>query len=178
MDLREDINRIKQMMGVISEDEMNPSYNFNKTVYFPENKVIVGAYMITGEDEKNIEVLNLKEIADEKIYMDNAISYSITVNKVNLPKSQVKVVGEVDGRDGFYYIEIPYWLFKKLDGQLDVKRIEGKKRLSISYAQSRNDAYMKKLIDPDVVKYISITNPDKSGMDRLMYDIIRYKSKQ
>ena len=86
------------MMGVISEDEMNPSYNFNKTVYFPENKVIVGAYMITGEDEKNIEVLNLKEIADEKIYMDNAISYSITVNKVNLPKSQVKVVGEVDGR--------------------------------------------------------------------------------
>lgn len=178
MNLQEDINRIKEVMGVISEDETEPIFNFNRTVYVPDRKAIVGAYMITNEDDKNIQVLNLKEIPDEKIFMDNAISFGVTVHKVNLPKSQVKVLGQVDGMDGFYYIELPYWLFKKLDGQLDVKRLDGKKRLSVSYGQSRNDAYMRKIIDPDVIKYISTTNPDKAGMDSLKYMISRYKPKE
>ena len=178
MNLQEDINRIKEVMGVISEDETEPIFNFNKSVYVPDQKAIVGAYMITGEDDKNIQVLNLKEIPDERIFMDNAISYGVTVHKINLPKSQVKVLGKVDGMERFNYIEIPYWLYKKLDGQLDVKRIEGKKRLHVSYGQTRNDTYMNKISDPNVIEYISISNPDKAGMDSLMYTIRRHQQKE
>jgi hypothetical protein len=104
MNLQEDIHRIKEVMGVISEQEAS-DYDFYKTTYDPDDKSIVGAYMITGEDDNTIQVMNIKEMVREnRIYMDNAKEYSL--------------------------------------------------------------------------KYISITNPDKSGMDNLLYAAKRYQPEE
>jgi hypothetical protein len=131
--------------------------------------------MITGEDENNIQILNIKEMAREnRFFMDNAQDYSLNIQKFNLPKSQVEVLGKDEEMEGFNYIKIPYWLYKKMIDQLEVIRIKGKKRSDVTYAQSRNNNFLKKLNDPDVIKYISITNPDKSGMDNLLYAAKRY----
>lgn len=175
MNLQEDIYRIKEVMGVISEQDVNPSYDFNKTTYVPEDKSIVGAYMITGEDDNSIQILNIKEMVRENsIFMDNAQPYYLNVQEFNLPKSQVTVLGEVEGMEGFNYIKIPYFLYKKMIDQLEIVRLKGKKRPKVSYPQSRDNRFLKKLNNPDVLKYISITNPDKSGMDNLLYAAKRY----
>jgi hypothetical protein len=179
MKLQEDIYRIKEVMGVISEQDVNPSYDFNKTTYVPEDKSIVGSYMITGEDDNNIQILNIKEMAREnRFFMDNAQDYYLNIQKFNLPKSQVEVLGEVEGMEGFNYIKIPYFLYKKMIDQLEVIRIKGKKRSDVTYAQSRNNSFLKKLNDPDVIKYISITNPDKSGISNLLFAVKRYKPEE
>jgi hypothetical protein len=179
MKLQEDIYRIKEVMGVISEQDVNPSYDFNKVTYIPEDKSIVGAYMITGEDGDSIQIMNIKEMAREnRIFMDNAQEYNLNIQKFNLPKSQVEVLGDVEDMEGFNYIKIPYWLYKKMIDQLEVIRIKGKKRSDVTYAQSRNNSFLKKLNDPDVIKYISITNPDKSGIANLLYAAKRYKPEE
>jgi len=179
VNLQEDIHRIKEVMGVISEQEVNPSYDFNKTTYIPEDKSIVGAYMITGEDGDSLQIMNIKEMAREnRIFMDNAQEYNLNIQKFNLPKSQVEVLGDVEDMEGFNYIKIPYWLYKKMIDQLEVIRIKGKKRSDVTYAQSRNNSFLKKLNDPDVIKYISITNPDKSGITNLLYAAKRYNPEE
>ena len=175
MNLTEDINRIKEVMGVISEQEVDPVYDFYKTTYNPDDKSIVGAYMITGEDDKTIQVMNIKEIIrPDRFYMDNAKEYSLGIHKFILPKSQVEVLDGVEGMEGFNYIKIPYWLYKKMIDQLEVVRIQEKKRPDVPLYQTKNKIFIKKLSDPDVMKYISITNPDKSGMANLKYTIDRY----
>jgi hypothetical protein len=179
MKLQEDIHRIKEVMGVISEQDVNPSYDFNKTTYVPEDKSIVGAYMITGEDDNSIQILNIKEMINENsIFMDNAQPYFLNVQEFKLPKSQVTVLGEVDSMEGFNYIKIPYFLYKKMIDQLEIVRLKGKKRVKVSYPQSRDNRFLKKLNNPDVLKYISITNPDKSGMDNLLYAAKRYQPEE
>ena len=166
-------------MGVISEQDVNPSYDFNKTTYVPEDKSIVGAYMITGEDDNNIQILNIKEMARENsIFMDNAQPYYLNVQEFNLPKSQITVLDEVKDMEGFNYIKIPYFLYKKMIDQLEIIRLKGKKRAKVSYPQSRDNRFLKKLNNPDVIKYISITNPDKSGMDNLLYAAKRYNPEE
>jgi hypothetical protein len=110
--------------------------------------------------------------------MDNAQDYSLNIQKFNLPKSQVEVLGKDEEMEGFNYIKIPYWLYKKMIDQLEVIRIKGKKRSDVTYAQSRNNNFLKKLNDPDVIKYISITNPDKSGIANLNYAIRRHKPEE
>jgi hypothetical protein len=174
MNLHENINRIKEVMGVILEQEDSPMFNFNKTTFIPEDKSIVGAYMITGEDEKTIEVLNIKEIhLEDKFYMDGAKVYHLSVKKARLPKSQIKILNNVDGKEGFNFIKIPYWLYKKLEFDLKVERIEGKKRLDITAKQSKDKNFLTQISDPNVERYISVVNPDKSGMDMLKYTILR-----
>lgn len=175
MNLQEDVNRIKEVMGVILEQDVNPSYDFNKITYIPEDKSIVAAYMITGEDENSVQILNIKEmIRENSIFMDNAQPYYLNVQEFNLPKSQATILGDVEGMEGFNYIKIPYFLYKKMIDQLEIVRLKGKKRAKVSYPQSRDNRFLKKLNNPDVLKYISITNPDKSGMDNLLYAARRY----
>ena len=179
MNLQEDIDRIKEVMGVVLKPEIEPVYDFYKTVYNPEDKSITGAYMITGEDNNSIQVMNIKEMAREnRIFMDNAQEYNLNIQKFDLPKSQVEVLGKDEQMEGFNYIKIPYWLYKKMIDQLEVIRIKGKKRSDVTYAQSRNNNFLKKLNDPDVIKYISITNPDKSGIGNIQYAAKRYQPEE
>jgi tmRNA-binding protein len=179
MNLQEDIQRIQEVMGVDLKPEIEPVYDFYKTVYNPEDKSITGAYMITGEDDNSIQVMNIKEmIRENRIYMDNAKEYNLNIQKFDLPKSQIQVLGEDEDMQGFHYIKIPYWLYKKMIDQLEIVRVKGKKRPDVTYSQSRNNNFLMKLNDPDVIKYISITNPDKSGIANLQYAAKRYKPEE
>jgi hypothetical protein len=161
-------------MGVISEQENSPMFDFNKITFIPEDKSIVGAYMITGEDDKTIDILNIKETHPEnRYYMDNAKVYHFSVKNTKLPKSQIEILSDVEGKEGFNYIKIPYWLYKKLEFDLKVERLEGKKRLNITARQSKDKNFLTQISDPNVERYISVVNPDKSGMDMLKYTILR-----
>jgi len=161
-------------MGVISEQENSPMFDFNKITFIPEDKSIVGAYMITGEDDKTIDILNIKETHPEnRYYMDNVKVYHFSVKNTKLPKSQIEILSDVEGKEGFNYIKIPYWLYKKLEFDLKVERLEGKKRLNITARQSKDKNFLTQISDPNVERYISVVNPDKSGMDMLKYTILR-----
>lgn len=174
MNLHEDIQRIKEVMGVLSEQDTDQQYDFYKTTYNPEDKTIVGAYMITGEDEKTIDVLNIKETHPEnKFYMDGAKVYYLNVKKIRLPKSQIEILSNVEDKEGFNFIKIPYWLYKKLEFDLGVERIKGKKRLDITAKQSKDKNFLGQISNPNVERYLSVVNPDKSGMDMLKYTILR-----
>jgi hypothetical protein len=174
MNLQENIHRIKEVMGVIVEQEDSSVFNFNKITFIPEDKSIVGAYMITGEDDKTINILNIKETHPEnRYYMDNAKVYHFSVKNTKLPKSQIEILSDVEGKEGFNYIKIPYWLYKKLEFDLKVERLEGKKRLNITARQSKDKNFLTQISDPNVERYISVVNPDKSGMDMLKYTILR-----
>jgi len=176
MNLLENIHRIKEVMGVISEQENSSMFDFNKITFIPEDKSIVGAYMITGEDDKTIDILNIKENHPEnKFYMDNAKLYHLNVKKVKLPKSQIEILGDVEGKEGFNFIKIPYWLYKKLEFDLKVERVLGKKRLDITARQSKDKNFLEQISDPNVTRYVYVVNPDKSGMDILKYAILRGK---
>lgn len=155
------------------ETEPNSDYDFNKTIYVPEDKSVVGAYMITNENENSIEVLNIKELPDGKIYFDNSISYAISIQKVKLPKSQIKIVKEIEGKPGFYFIKIPYWLYKKNEDELKVSRINRKRRVNIPDRLTKNTEFIKKLSDPKVIDYMLIVNPDKTGLGFIDYAIRR-----
>jgi len=174
MNLQENIHRIKEVMGVISEQENSPMFDFNKITFIPEDKSIVGAYMITGEDDKTIDILNIKEIHPEnKYYMDNAKVYHLNIKKAKLPKSQIEILTDVEGKEEFDFIKIPYWLYKKLEFDLKVERLEGKKRLDITARQSKDKNFLAQISDPNVERYISVVNPDKSGMDMLKYTMLK-----
>ena len=173
MNLQENIQRIQEMMGVIKEQD---EFNFNKTTYNTDDKSIIGAYMMVGETEKMIEVMNIKENQpDEVMYLDNSKPYFISINRTMLPKSQVSIVKPVEGMENFFYFKIPYWLFKKLSNELEIRRVEGKKRLDINYKQSRDQSFLKKINDPEVEKYLTIVNPDKTAIGILKNAAARYK---
>ena len=118
------------------EEPVDTTPDFNKLVYIPEEKAMVGAYMITGDNGKMIEVLNIKEFLDNSgLFMDGAESYNIYIYFSKLPKSQIEILGPVEGKEGFVFIKIPYWLYKKMSKELSIKRSLVKKRLSISRSQ-------------------------------------------
>lgn len=143
--------------------------DFDKSTYSPEDKSIITSYMITSENEKSIEILNIREIPDRRgIFMDNAIGYDITIHRTTLNKPQVEVLEDVPGKEGFKYIKIPYYLYKANLNDLEVKRFKGgfdgekyKKRLSIPAIKTENVSFMLEFKDPNVVNYIKVTNPDE-----------------
>lgn len=144
-----------------TEETPDSSRDFYKTVYNPEDKSLIGAYMITGETDKMIDILNIKEFKSDKgMYMDGSDPYTIQINKVKLPKSQVEILGPVEGKEGFDYIKIPYWLFKKLSSELNVKRLTNRRKINFTHEQYRDNNFFKLLNDPNVVKQISVLNPD------------------
>ena len=147
----------------------NTIRDFDKSTYSPEDKSIIAAYMITSDNDKSIDVLNIKEIPDRRgIFLDNAIGYDITIHRTTLSKPQVEVLEDVPGMQGFKYIKIPYYLYKSNLNGLEVKRFKGgfdgekyKKRLSIPAIKSENESFISEFKDPNVVKYIKVTNPDE-----------------
>jgi hypothetical protein len=139
--------------------ELTP--DFYKNVYNPDDKSIIGAYTIYDETDKMVELLNVKEILTGKgIYMDGADPYNIKIHKVKLPKSQIEILGPVEGKEGFEYIKIPYWLFKKQSDDLTVKRYPRLKRITFNYFQYRDNEFLKSMSDPKIIEHLVSSNPD------------------
>ena len=148
------------------EEPVDTTPDFNKLVYLPEEKVMIGAYMVTGNNGKMIEVLNIKEVLDNSgLFMDGAESYNIYIFFSKLPKSQIEMLGPVEGKEGFEFIKIPYWLYKKNVEGLSIRRSLVKKRLSISRSQVYGD-YLKQINDPNVEKYFFTVDKDDSSRQR------------
>jgi len=139
--------------------ELTP--DFYKTVFNPEDKSLIGAYMITGETDKMVDILNIKEYKSDKgIYMDGADPYTIQIHRTKLPKSQIEIISPVEGKEGFEFIKIPYWLYKKMPTELGVKRLTNKRKINFTYDQYRSNDFIKDLNDPNVQKQISVLNTD------------------
>jgi hypothetical protein len=160
-----------------SEEEIvDTTPNFNKLVYLPEEKAVIGAYMVVGDNGKMIDVLNINEVLDNTgLFMDNAESYNIHIFFSKLPKSQIEILGPVEGKEGFEFIKIPYWLYKKMSKELSIKRYTGKKRLSIARSQVNNNFY-KSINNPDVERYFNIIDTDDLSQQRFKSYQKHYKS--
>jgi hypothetical protein len=154
--------------------------DFYKNVYNPDDKSIIGAYTIYDETDKMIELLNVKEILTGKgIYMDGADPYNIKIHKVKLPKSQVEILGPVEGKEGFQYFKIPYWLFKKQSDDLSVKRYPRLKRITFSYNQYRDNEFFKSMSDPKIIDNLVSSNPDGGTTKTWTHSISRrYKPEE
>jgi hypothetical protein len=148
------------------EEPVDTTPDFNKLVYLPEEKAMIGAYMITKDLPNMIEVLNIKEFLDNSgLFLDGAESYNIYIHFSKLPKSQIEILGPVEGKEGFEFIKIPYWLYKKNVEGLSIKRSLVKKRLSIARSQVYGD-YLKLINDPNVEKYFFEVDKDESSRQR------------
>ena len=148
------------------EEPVDTTPDFNKLVYLPDEKAMIGAYMITKDLPTMVEVLNIKEVLDNSgLFMDGAESYNIYIFFSKLPKSQIEMLGPVEGKEGFEFIKIPYWLYKKNVEGLSIRRSLVKKRLSISRSQVYGD-YLKLINDPNVEKYFFTVDKDDSSRQR------------
>jgi hypothetical protein len=145
-----------------TKDETSITPDFFKNVYNPDDKSIVGAYTIYDETDKMVELLNVKETLTQKgIYMDGAEPYNIKIHKVKLPKSQIEILGPVEGKEGFQYIKIPYWLFKKQSDDLSVKRYPKLKRITFNQFQYKDNEFLKSMSDPKIIEHLVSSNPDE-----------------
>lgn len=149
-------------------------YDFNKATYLADERAIIAAYFITKQNEKSIEILNIKEIAtDTATFGDNARPYSVTFHKGTLPTSQIAILGEVPEKEGFFYVKVPYWLYKENPG-LNIKRIIGDyhhmKRLDLRGYSLGNKELMSNFKDPNVIKYFAASDKDK----RTQQQVINY----
>lgn len=145
------------------EDDLE--LDFNKAEYLADEKAIIAAYFITKQNEKSIEILNIKEFAaDTATFMDNARPYSVTFHKGTLPTSQIEIMEEVVDREGFFYVKVPYWLYKEKP-ELNIKRIVGDyhnlKRLDLRDISLGNKELMSNFKDPDVIKYFASSDKDE-----------------
>ena len=154
----EDVNKNMYSNRLSGEDDLE--LDFNKSEYLEDEKAIIGAYFITKDSDKSIEVMNIKEFASETAtFMDGSTPYLVSFHKVTLPKSQIEILEEVEGKPGFFFIKIPYWLFQTKKDDLYIKRVKGKKGLDLRDAQLGNKEFMSKFKDPDVLRYISVSDP-------------------
>jgi hypothetical protein len=165
-----------QYFKLMEENTNDVVPDFNKLVYNPEDKSMVGAYMVTGDNGKMIDVLNIREELDRAgLFLDGAESYNIDIRFSKLPKSQIEILGPVEGKEGFDYIKIPYWLYKKMPEELNIKRYADLKRLSIARSQV-NQYFFKLINNPDVERYFKIIDTDDISQKRYKMYQKYYKS--
>jgi len=141
-------------------ENLTTERDFDKAVYSPEDKSIIGAYMITSGGS-SIGILNIKEKIGRGIFMDNRLSYDVSIHRVNLDRSKIEILEDVPGKEGFNYIKIPYYLYKENKDNLEIVRVKGLKRISIPAIKTENNHFMFNFRDIDVVNFIKVTNPDE-----------------
>ena len=149
------------------EDEQTSDLTFYKSKFNSDDNSFTAAYKIIDDSsEKVVEVLNIQEIENEnRKFFDKKKSYKIRIHKFRLHKSQVTILDEDTGFEGFKFIKIPYWLVKKNPEQFRIIRINDKKRLDNKYNVKDNTLVGK--VDDDVVDYIRITDGDEQSIKKI-----------
>jgi hypothetical protein len=149
------------------DDENKTELDFFNGVYDPESKSYIGAYKIIDDtSEKVIEVLNIQEIDNQKAnFFDKKIPYTIKISKFRLPKSQIKILDDETGYEGFKFIKIPYWLYKKESDQFKIQRYKGPKRLDNLYNSVQKNLEGK--VDDNVIEYLRVTDGDEQTMKKI-----------
>lgn len=67
--------------------------------------------------------------------------------------------------DGFMFIKLPYWLFKKNQKDLRIQRYDGKKKLYLRKPH-RNDEQLERLFSPEFTNYFTQTCYDEDDLKR------------
>ena len=161
----------EQEEEVMSGDTEEVRYDFFKGEYEPETKSYVGAYMVGEETPKQLEVYNIIERPDkDSFFMSNHTPYSMSLRKSMLPLSQIEVLEDVPGKEGFKFIRIPYWYFKKNQNDLKISRLDEKKALYMK-GYDRKPENMEMLFDPMFEKYFEQIVYDE--IDQQKYDIAK-----
>jgi hypothetical protein len=165
------LKEFKPLKDNIKEEPKKDMYkdielDFNKSIFVPVENVIIAPYMIIKDNETSIEVLNIKEYASQSAsFWDEATPYTVTFHRLTLPKSQITILEDVEGKEGFKYIRIPYWLYKKNTEDLTIKRCVGTyhkmKRLDVRDAGLSNHEFMRNFKDNNVQKYFKATDSDE-----------------
>jgi hypothetical protein len=147
----------------------NVNLDFYKTTYVPEDKSVIGAYFITEKTNTTIKILNLKEHKDQKsVFYDNATPYTISVYYATLPTTKVQILFEDEYRKGFFYLKIPYWLFKNESDNLEIKRIsQPLKRFSYKSADLKYKDLIDAINNEHIFNYIKYSNFDKKSYNNL-----------
>lgn len=142
-------SQFKRLFNILNEEiDNNPIF---QTDYDSDKKTIRASYYILDEKPNSFTIVNPVELQNQSaVYADGFVPYNLKLNVINLPKSQVSVIGEVNG---YTIFEIPYWLYKK-NNDLKVTRIPSPMKRTDARA-SRSDMYTKfdtetltKIIDP------------------------------
>ena len=156
---------------VNEQEETTVEYDFNKGLYEPETKTYVGAYMVGEETPRQLEVYNIKQYPDrDSVYASNHTPYSMTLHKSLLPLSQIEVIGDVPGKEGFKFIRMPYWFFKKNQNDLAIQRFDGQRALYLRKGH-RSPEQLEMLFDPMFEKYFEQIVYDE--VDQRKYDITK-----
>lgn len=140
------------------EDKTNTNYtgsepvefNYSKSIYNGDTKTIIIAYYLCGEAGNSYKVKNFQEkISDTAIGLGGTSPYHIVTHTIYLPKAYCKILKTVDGMPEFYYIEIPYWIYKKNIETMAINRWDGKHKRGQFFvpAPSRNEDYYNTLRD-------------------------------
>jgi len=157
------------LFGDMKEDEETKNTetpNFYKSIFNADDKSYIAAYKIVDDSsDKFIEVLNIQENEVGRMFFDKKETYVISIHKFRLPKSQIKILDDDTGFEGFKFIKIPYWLVKKDPQQYKIKRLNKKKRLANKYNYPVDDLLNK--VDEDVVDYITQTDGDKESIRKI-----------
>ena len=157
------------LFGDMKEDEETKNTetpNFYKSIFNADDKSYTAAYKIVDDSsDKFIEVLNIQENEVGRMFFDKKETYVISIYKFRLPKSQINILDDDTGFEGFKFIKIPYWLVKKDPQQYKIKRLNKKKRLANKYNYPVDDLLNK--VDDDVVDYITQTDGDKESIRKI-----------
>jgi hypothetical protein len=157
------------LFGDMKEDDNQKSTDltFYKSKYNSDDNSFTAAYKIIDDtSEKVIEVMNIQEIEDlKRMFASGKKPYTIRIFKFKLPISQITILDENTGFEGFKFIKIPYWLVKKNPEQYKIIRINGSKLLDNKYNFKDNNLLGK--VDDDVVEYIKTTDGEKESMRKI-----------
>ena len=120
-------NQYSNLLNSIKEQtENNPLF---KSTYNPEDKSVIVSYYVMDETPNSFIVVNPKEYKKPTEWADGAQDYDLKFDIAQLPKSKTEVMGSIPDFPQFKIFKIPYWLYKK-EPKLDMRRLEGNKRMS------------------------------------------------
>jgi hypothetical protein len=157
-------------------DTNDSQYDFYKSDYDADSKTIVGAYMVGEETPKQLEVFNIRQYPDnDSFFASGHQPYSMSLHRTMLPLSQIEVIGDVPGKEGFKFIRIPYWLFKKKDEDLRIQRMDNMRMLYLK-GRDRSPESLEKLFDPMFEKYFEQIVYDEA--DQKKYEIAKTNYKR
>ena len=147
-------------------------YDFNKGEYESDTKSYVGAYLVGEETPKQLEVFNIRQYPDHYARFTNSgvKPYSMSLHRTKLPLSQIEILGDVPGKDGFKFIRMPYWFYKKNDKDLRIQRFTEPRALYLKGKDYKPEE-VGKLFDPMFEKFFDAIVYD--DLDRQKYDITR-----
>lgn len=170
---------IKRSIPEQDEEQEEPQLNLSyyKSLYLPEEKSFIGSYIVSDDSQLNtIEIINIIENEfDGRMFVDGSRPFTIEIHKIKLPKSQVEIIGDVEGNEPFKYVKLPYWLYKKNKDVLRIQKIEGEKRFAPNKSNDRPD-FIQKLQDKHIEDYFNMK--DHEGQGRKSFESLKNKKKK